>query len=189
MKYFIEKLARWRKGILLNGLVLPLLLLVLMPGCAGHPSKTAVQPWPLPPPPGYAMLMIYWTTGDWSEGGGAGTIYIDDVKTFKMHVNHYSWLYVKAGPHVFRSEWGFKAFNWNPESGLNIKKPMTLQDGKSYYIKMRNWVERDRYAFSYADHIYTTVKMVPEKAAKMEATTCWFHKPLVSRIETTAPAQ
>lgn len=175
MKHFTGKFQSWGMWLKITGLVLPM----LAAGCVSHPSATTVQPWPGPPPAGYSMLMLYWTKTRWDQSGGGPWIYINNVKAFKLHTNHYSWVYVHAGTNTFSTEWGFKFFGWNPLSGLNMKNDIPFEDGKSYYLRLRNWAN-DYY---YAVKINVEVDQVSEKTANQEAKTCWFTKPLVSQID------
>ena len=125
------------------------------------------------------MLMLYWTKNHWDEMGGGPSIYIDDVKAFNLHINHYSWVYVRAGQHTFSTVWGFKMFGWNPLNGLNMKKEIHFVDGESYFLKLRNWGNGG----FYVEKISTSIIRVTEPIAKKEAGTCWFSKPLVSQID------
>jgi hypothetical protein len=155
-----------------------LILAMLVSGCVSHPSSSTVQPWPDPPAAGYSMLMIYWPQTHWDQGGGGPWFNIDDVKTFKLHVNHYSWIYVRSGQHALSTVWGFKIFGWNPINGLNMNKDITFEDGKSYYLRMSSWAKG-----AYVIEIHVALHQVTEEVAKKEAGTCWFIKPLVSKID------
>jgi hypothetical protein len=179
MKYFIKQLKSLHYSLKVIALVLPMLALMLTTGCVSHPSASTVQSWPAQPPTGYSMLMMYWTKTRWDQGGGGPWIYIDDVKAFKLHVNHYTWIYVRAGQHNFSIMWGFKIFGWNPVNGLNMNKDMSFEDGENYYLRLRNWGDGGMYV----EKIYVSLSRVSEQTAKKEATTSWFSKPLVGQID------
>ena len=176
MKHFADKLDSWLKRIKITLIVLP--VLALMVGCAS-PSASTVQSWPARPPAGYAMLMIYWNKLHWDEAGGGPSVYIDDQKVLKLHVNHYTWVYVRAGSHTLSTVWGFKIFGWNPLNGLNMKKEFIFADGETCYLKLRNWSNGGMYVQT----IYTSLNQVDASTAEKEARTCWFTKPLVNQID------
>ena len=125
------------------------------------------------------MLMMYWPKTRWGQAGGGPSVYFDDVKAFKLPVNHYTWIYVPAGRHTFSTMWGFKIFGLNPLSGLNMKKDIPFEEGHCYYLRMRNWMNN----YVYAAKVNVAIDLVNEQTAKKEAGTCWFSKPLVGQID------
>lgn len=160
--------------------VLPMLVLLITAGCVSHPSASKLQPWPTRPPTGYAMLMIYWNQIFWLQNGYAGmSVYIDNVNAFKLHLNHYTWIYVREGKHTFRTKWGRKVFGWDPLASLDAEKVMTFADGQCYYLKLIS-NEHDYYVYS---EINIALAPVSEQRAKNQASTCWFSKTLVSQID------
>ena len=85
MKHITSKLDSWLKWIKITALILPMLVLIITTGCVSHPSASTVQSWPAPPPPGYAMLMVFWDQGFWlQEDYGGMSAYIDNVNAFKF---------------------------------------------------------------------------------------------------------
>ncbi len=68
--------------------------------------------------------------------------YIDNVNAFKLHINHYTWVYIGAGQHNLSTKWGRKVFGWNALSGLDSERIVTFKDGKNYYLKLRSWEKR-----------------------------------------------
>jgi hypothetical protein len=144
--------------------------LFLSGGCVTRPPATLTQPWPTPPKEGYALLMIY---ADHGSARGP-SVFIDDTLTFQIHGNYYSWTYVRAGKHAFRTKWVWLF------SGLNMDKPINLESGKSYYLKLIEQSNNNPY--------YTTVRVgiakVSETIAKEEAATCWYHKAVIPQIDT-----
>jgi hypothetical protein len=185
MKYLIAKLHSWQKWIKVVGQILPMLALIFATGCVvSHPSASTVQSWPSPPPAGYSMLMLYWPQTRWGQAGGGPSVYIDDVKAFKLHINHYTWIYVRSGQHTFSTVWGSKIFGWNPVSDLNMNKAISLEDGKSYYLRLRNWTSDFSMNPVYtSEKINVAINHVSEQTARKEAGTCWFTKPFVEQID------
>lgn len=150
-----------------------MLALVFSSGCVTHPPASLTQPWPQPPPDGYAMLMMYC-----DDGGARGpAIYIDNALTFKFRGDCYMWTYVKAGNHTLRTKWVWLF------SGLNGESPMQLESGKNYYLKL--------FVGGSSNPYYTTVRAgiaaVPERVAKSEAPVkCWYRKAELTQIDTTS---
>ena len=180
MKYFTSKLDSWRKRIKVTGIILPMLALMITAGCVSHPAASTIQSWPTQPPKGYAMLMVYWNQGFWLQPGYGGmSVYMDNVDAFKLHIDHYTWIYVSAGQHTLSTKWGQKIFGINMLHGLDEERVMTFEDGKNYYLKLRCW-EKDYYAYS---RIFVSLDLVTEQSAKTQAAICWFSKPLVSQID------
>lgn len=148
----------------------PILALMLVTGCETPPPlASAVQPWPVPPPPGYAMVMIY------REGRPAvsPSIFVDDVKVLKLNYNSYTWVYVRKGQHAVQMKFPF-FFH-----GLNIRAETKFEAGKNYYLKLAVW-NGGGYPIM---KIYSTLNQVPEQTATAEAKRCWFRKPSVLQIE------
>ena len=69
-------------------------------------------------------------------------------------------------------------FGWNPASGLNMHKDFPFEDGESYYLRLNNWANGN-----YVETVNVSLDQVTEQAAKKEAGTCWFSKPLVKQID------
>lgn len=154
--------------------ILPLLTLVLAAtGCVSRPPASLVQPWPDPPPPGYATFLFY---SPQRAMGHGPSIYVDDVKPFEPHWASYSWTYVRAGQHTIRTKWmvGLR--------GLNSTNYATFQAGTNYYVKL---VNSSRANPAYVT-VYSGLTFVSGETAKKECTTCWYYPALFRQIDHTA---
>lgn len=150
--------------------ILGMSALMLVVGCASCPSSSTVQPWPDPPPDGYAILMMY----DCNRKGGSGpSVFIDNTMIFKMRGNSYTWIYVSAGQHRFRTEWVWLM------SGLNIDDKITFKAGESYYMKLLVSTDHNPFVMT----IRSGLRQVSEQIAKNEAATCCYRKPPALRID------
>jgi|GEM_PF-3058405 len=182
--YYERRNLGFVKWLRVAGSISSMLVVMLITGCVSHPSATTIQSWPNQPPVGYSMLMLYWTQQRWDQRGGGPWVYIDDVKAFKLHTNHYTWIYVRSGQHAFKTKWGFKIFGWEPLSDLNMNKAMFFEDGKNYYFRLSDWMsDFNANVFYYSMKINVAISLVNEQTAMKEAGTCWFTKPLVNQIE------
>jgi Protein of unknown function (DUF2846) len=144
------------------------LTLALTAGCITYPPASLVQPWPTPPPDGYAMLFMYSTQ---NESGPSFSI--DDTEIFRMRGNMYTWVYIRAGKHTFGTKWS-TGFGSN-----KTKKDVTFDAGTNYYTRLLFKVDWNPYWST----IHAGVRQVSEQAAKKDTATCWFRKPLVSQID------
>jgi len=148
-----------------------LLAVLFTAGCVTHPPASLVQPWPTPPPEGYAMLMMYCDNG----GARGPSVFVDNALTFKMRGDCYSWTYVKAGKHTLRTKWMMMM------GGLNKEIPLELEGGKSYYLKLLVGSKSDPFVVT----VQSAMALVPEEIAKEDSRKCWFRKAERAQIDTT----
>lgn len=146
-------------------------LLTLCVGCVTYPPKDLVQPWPTDPPVGCAMVMVYST----QKGGRGPTVFIDDTELFRIPGISYSWAYVPAGEHAFKTKY------WMMMHGLDMNKKVNFRDGKKYYFKTAMWQGKSPAPGFVVAIQAATVPVRPERA-EAEAKTCWYRKPKTSQI-------
>ena len=135
-----------------------------------YPPASLVQPWPTPPPDGYAMFFVYSTQNEIGP-----TFSIDDTEIFQIKRNMYTWVYIRAGKHTLGSKWSNGL--WSNKN----ERSVTFEASTNYYTRMvfkEDWNP-------YWSTVHAGFRKVTEQAAKQDTATCWFRKPLVNQIDST----
>jgi hypothetical protein len=146
-------------------------LVSICTGCVSYPSKDLVQPWPADPPAGYAMVLVYST----QKGGRGPTVFVDDTELFRIPGISYSWAYVPAGEHAFKTKY------WMMFHGLDMNKRVNFHAGEKYYFKTEMWQGKSP-APGFVMAIQAATFRVSAEKGEAEAKKCWYRKPKISRL-------
>jgi hypothetical protein len=145
--------------------------LLLLTGCATASHTTpAVRLMPGRPPAGYGTLIMY--TPQKRFQGGA-TVFIDDVAVFKLHAQDYTWIYIRGGEHILRTQWGYGL------NSLSSHGHVRVAAGSVCDLKLVQWNDEQ---FSFAQ-VHAGIRTVSDETAKNEMANLTYCPPLMQQLD------